>query len=200
MAVTRERFAGGQSYEAWKAAMTRNREKFEENERSLVLSDDDLAPFRALPRPLRVLVLAEDWCADVIANFPILGRIARDTGKLDLRVFLRDENDDLMSLYLKQGKYKSIPVFAFFDDDFREVGRFIERPESVTELRARKRREVYASDPAFGPPDAPLDTLPEDVRRRLQERMADMRAETKPFADRETVRALAAIVSSVPAR
>jgi hypothetical protein len=147
-----------------------------------------------------VLVLAEDWCGDVIANLPILGRIANEAGTLDLRVFLRDENDDLMSQYLNKGTYKSIPVFAFFDDDFREVGRFIERPDSVTELRAKRRAEIYASDPAFGSPDAPITGLPEDVRRRLQEAMASMREETKPFADREVVRELRAIVEAVPAR
>jgi hypothetical protein len=150
MGVTRERFAQGLVYDAWKAQMTRNRETFEANERGLELSEADLAPFRALSRPLHVLVLAEDWCGDVVANLPILGRIASETGVLDLRIFLRDQSDDLMSLYLNQGRFKSIPVFAFFDDAFREVGRFLERPASVTELRARKRREIYASDPAFG--------------------------------------------------
>jgi hypothetical protein len=200
MGVTRERFAQGLVYDAWKAQMTRNRETFEANERGLELSEADLAPFRALSRPLHVLVLAEDWCGDVVANLPILGRIASETGVLDLRIFLRDQSDDLMSLYLNQGRFKSIPVFAFFDDAFREVGRFLERPASVTELRARKRREIYASDPAFGSPDAPLDALAEDVRRRLQEATVRMRDETKPFADREVVRALRDIVAAVPSR
>ncbi len=200
MAVTRERFQQGYSYDAWKARMTRNRDRLEANEGRAQLADADLAPFRRLPKPLHVLVLAEDWCGDVIANLPILGRIAKESGKLDLRVFNRDENKDLMRPYLNKGMYESIPVFAFFDDAFTEVGRFIERPDSVSELRARKRAEVYASDPAFGSPDAPPDQLPDDVRARLSDALQRMRDETAEFANREVVRELKEIVSVAAAR
>ncbi|OLC58824.1 MAG: thiol reductase thioredoxin [Chloroflexi bacterium 13_1_40CM_4_68_4] len=199
MAITRERFQQGLTYDAWKSQMTRNRERFEENERGAPLTERDLAAFRALPRPLHVLVLAEDWCGDVVANLPILGRIALESGKLELRVFLRDQNLDLIDQYLNEGKFRSIPVFAFFDDDFRELAVFIERPRSVTELRERKRREIYASDPSYGLPADPADKLPEDVRQRLQEALVGMRTETKPFADREVVRELRELVARAPA-
>jgi hypothetical protein len=43
-----------------------------------------------------------------------------------MRIFLRDENPDVMDLFLKRGVYRSIPVFAFFDDDMKELARFIE--------------------------------------------------------------------------
>lgn len=197
MTVTRDRFAQGLSYEGFKTQMTRNRERLEANERQVVLEPQDLAAFRSLPRALHVLVLAEDWCGDVIANLPILARLARETGKLDLRVFLRDRNRDLMALYLNQGKYESIPVFAFFDDDFNALGVFIERPASVTALRERKRKEIYARRPEFGSPEEPPDRLPEEVRRRLQEELLAMRAETKPFADHEVVQELRKIVEAV---
>ena len=66
------------------------------------------------------MVLAEDWCGDVIANLPLLGELAQASGKLNLRVFLRDQNLDIMDQYLKEGKFRSIPVFAFFDQDFSQ--------------------------------------------------------------------------------
>src|SRR5438105_8157816 len=198
MGITRERFAQGLTYQAWKTQMTRNRERFEDNERGAPLTEQDLAAFRSLPRPLHVMVLAEEWCGDVIANLPILGRIAEDTGKFDLRVFLRDQNVDLMDQYLNKGEYRSIPVFAFFDDDFRQVGVFIERPGTVTELRERKRREVYASDRALASPIDTADKLPEAVRGRLQDASAATRAETSSFADREVIRQLGERVTRLP--
>src|SRR5579883_1270242 len=140
MAVTRERFEQGMTYAAFKEQMTRNRDRFEASEQRFTPSASDVEAFSKLPRPLNVLVLAEDWCGDVIANLPILGRLAEASGKLNLRVFLRDQNLDLIDQYLNQGKYRSIPVFVFFDDNFQEVGRFIERPASVTALRAQKTR------------------------------------------------------------
>jgi len=200
MTMTKERFAGGLTYDAYKAAMTRNRERVEENEKKVVLDPETVRFFKALPQPINVVVLAEDWCGDVIANLPVLGTLAKAVGTLDVRIFYRDQNLDLINRWLNQGKYQSIPVFAFFDESFRELGLWIERPASVTELRARKRKEIFASDPAFGSPDAPVDQLPEDVRTRLQAELQKMRDETAPFANAEVQRELRELVAAVPAR
>ncbi|HEY3107571.1 MAG TPA: thioredoxin family protein [Chloroflexota bacterium] len=194
MAVTRERFEQGMTYQQYRDQMTRNKERFEQNEKTIQFAADDLAAFTKLARPLNVVAIAEDWCGDVIANLPILGRLAEQSGKLNVRVFLRDQNDDLMQQYLNRGEYKSIPVFAFFDEGFKEIGNFKERPDSVTELRARRRTEIYQSDPAFGDPSAPMDQLPEDVRTRLQGEMQKLRDDTTSFANAEVVKALRAIV------
>jgi hypothetical protein len=199
VAVNQERFNQGLTYDQYKAQMTRNKERFEANEKNFQPAADDLKAFQALPEKLNVLVLAEDWCGDVIANLPVLGRLASDSGKLDVRVFLRDQNVDIMDQYLNRGQFRSIPVFVFFDSKFNELGRFIERPESVTELRAKKRLEIYASNPEFGSPDAPIDQLPEPVRVRLQEAQAAMRDETTSFANGEVVKQLRAIVQKAKA-
>jgi len=200
MAVTSERFNQGLTYDAYKSQMTRNRERLEENEKKFTPAPADLAAFQHLSQPLNVVAIAEEWCGDVIANLPILGRLAKDSGKLNVRVFLRDQNLDLIDQYLNKGKYRSIPVFVFFDQNFAELGHFTERPESVTELRAQKRAEIFAQHPEFGSPDAPPDQLPEDVRARLNQALTAMREETIPFANAEVVRELRAIVERAPAR
>ena len=194
MAVTRERFEQGLTYDAYKAQMTRNRDRLETIEKGFTPTSADLAAFQKLSKPLNVLVLAEDWCGDVIANLPILARLAETSGKLNLRVFLRDQNLDLIDQYLNRGQFRSIPVFVFFDDSFKEYGHFTERPNSVTELRAKKRAEIYTKNPEFGSPDAPVDQLPEDVRVRLQQATTAMRDETTPFANAEVAREIRAIV------
>jgi thioredoxin family protein len=199
MTIDRARFEQGLTYDDYKAQMTRNRERVDENETRVQLSGKDLAAFRALPRSVKVLVLAEDWCGDVIANLPVLGRLAKDSGKLDVRIFLRDQNDDIMQRYLNKGQFKSIPVFVFFDEDFRELGHWIERPASVTEVRAKRRREIFAAHLEFGSPDAPVDQLPEEVRIRLQGELAKMREETTKFANAEVVRELREIATRVAA-
>jgi hypothetical protein len=199
MTIDRARFDKGLTYDAYKAQMTRNRDRLEENEQRVDLSKEDLAGFRALPHPVKVVVLAEDWCGDVIANLPVLGRLAKDSAKLDVRIFLRDQNDDIMQRYLNKGQFKSIPVFVFFDEGFRELGHWIERPASVTEVRAKRRKEIFAAHPEFGSPDAPVDQLVEDIRVRLQAELAKMRDETAKFANAEVVRELREIATRVPA-
>lgn len=200
MTITAERFAQGLTYEAFKAGMSRNRERLEANEARVVIDEETRRAFRSLARPLRVLVLAEDWCGDVIANLPVLGALARESGTLDVRVFYRDQNLDLIDRWLNQGKYRSIPVFVFHDEDFRELGHWIERPAAVTELRARKRAEIFASHPEFGPPDAPVDQLPDHVRAALQAELQRMRDEMTPFANAEVQRELRELVVRVAAR
>jgi hypothetical protein len=197
MTLDRARWDKGITYDAFKAGMTRNQERFEQNESRVVLDPETVRTFKALPQPLRVLVLAEDWCGDVIANLPILGRILKEQPPLDARIFLRDQNLDLMERWLNQGKYQSIPVFAFFDENFRELGHWIERPASVTERRAEERKRIFASNPEFGSPDAPVDRLSEEVRTRLQAELQKMRDDMVSFANAEVQRELRELVSKV---
>jgi thiol-disulfide isomerase/thioredoxin len=201
VAVTREQFDSGLTYDQWKAKMTRNQERHDANERGLKLSTDDIKAFKSLKKPVNVVAIGEDWCGDVIANLPIVGKIAAESdGALNLKVFLRDENEELMNQFLKDGKYKSIPVVAFFDDDFNELGRWIERPSSVTDLREKKRQELYATHPEFGSPSEPPDKLPEADRIKLTQAITQMRDDTKPFADSEVVRELREIVEGIAKR
>src|ERR1700716_85218 len=166
MAVTREQFESGLTYDGYKAQMTRNREQVEQNEKDLQLKPEDVRAFRDLPRPINVLALAEDWCGDVVANLPVLGRLAQESnGKLNVRVHLRDQEpgSQIMDQYLNKGQFKSIPTFVFLDGDFNELGVWIERPDSVTRLREEKRLAMYKAHPEWGDPSAPIAELPEDI-------------------------------------
>jgi hypothetical protein len=200
MTITKERFESGLTYQAFKEAMTRNRDRVEANEKRVAIDPETARAFRSLPRPLNVVVLAEDWCGDVIANLPVLGRLADEVETLNVRIFYRDKNLDLMERWLNQGKFQSIPVFAFFDEGFHELGHWIERPASVTELRARKRREIFAANPDYGSPESPVDQLPEDVRTRLQAELQKMRDDTTSFANGEVQRELRELVSALPVK
>jgi len=186
--IDRARFATGLTYEGYKDQMTRNRDRVEANEARVEIDADDLETFRTLNGPIHVLALAEDWCGDVIANLPVLGVLAREAGTLDVRIFLRDQNKDLIQRYLNQGKYESIPVFAFFDDSFNELGVFIERPATV-----------HAEHPEFGAYGAPADALAEDVRAALTAEVMRRREGDVAWANREVVRALREIVERSPA-
>lgn len=196
MTVTRERFEQGMTYEAYKDQMTRNRERLEENERTVQLPQEQLAFFARLPQPLHVLVLAEDWCGDVINNLPVLARLAQAGGRLNLRIFLRDQNLDIMDQYLNKGQYRSIPVFVFFDQDFRELGHWIERPAAMVALMQEELGALFASDPALqGVAQGTSPALmPEAARARIGQFYGEFRARTRAQSDAEVARELRELI------
>jgi Thioredoxin len=202
MAVTREQFESGLTYDGFKGQMTRNREQLEQNERDLELKAEDVQAFKRLPSPVNVMALAEDWCGDVIANLPILGRIASESGTLNVRIHLRDQEPgaQIMDQYLNRGQFKSIPTFIFLDEGFNELGVWIERPDSVTTLREERRQALYKQHPEWGDPSKPIAELPEEVRAQVQQATAAMRNETKPFANSEVVRELRELVERIGAK
>jgi len=203
MSVTREQFESGMTYDAYKAQMTRNREQFEQNEKDVELKPEDVQVFRDLSQPINVMALAEDWCGDVVANVPVLGRLAQaSNGKLNVRIHLRDQEpgSQIMDQYLNKGQFKSIPTLIFLDGNFRELGVWIERPDSVTKLREERRQALYKQHPEWGDPSKPIAELPEDVRTQVQQAAAAMRTETKPFANAEVVRELREVVERAVAK
>ena len=191
------RFAQGLTWDAYKAQMTRNRDRLDASEAKVVINTDDLKFFKSL-KPLHVLSIVEDWCGDVLANAPVLATLAKQCGTLDVRHFLKDQSIDLTEQYLNHGRFESIPIWVFFDEKWKELGVFIERPLAVTERREEDRRAVYAGNPAFGSPGDPADKLPDDVRGTLMAALQKARADGKPWADRQVVMTLRDILARAP--
>ena len=131
--MTPERFAQGMTFAAYLAQMRSNKERFEQRMAATELTPADREAIRA--RKLKILVITEDWCGDALVGFPGLARLVEQAPDVEMRVFLRDANPDVMDQYLKRGLYRTIPVFVFFDEHMTELARFMERQDVVTELR-----------------------------------------------------------------
>jgi hypothetical protein len=179
MAITRERFEQGMTVEQYSAQMTQNRETFDANLAQAALRPEDIAFFERLPQPINTLVLTEDWCGDALANVPVLAALAERTGKLNLRLFLRDQNLDLADQYLKEGKFRSVPVFVFFDQQMRELGHFIERPAQATAEMSEVTARLAEAHPELPDLAGPYDALGEEAKalraqssRELRQRRA----------------------------
>ena len=131
--MTPERFAQGLTFAQYLAQMRTNKERFEKRMADALLTPADREAIRG--RNLRILVITEDWCGDALVGFPALARLVDDAPNVEMRVFLRDANPDVMDQYLKRGLYRTIPVIVFFDEQMNELARYMERQDVVTELR-----------------------------------------------------------------
>jgi hypothetical protein len=80
------------------------------------------------------LVISEGWCGDAAQILPILNKMAEVSDKIDLRIVLRDDNEDLMNLFLTNGT-KSIPILIIIDKENEEViSHFGPRPSGAKQL------------------------------------------------------------------
>jgi hypothetical protein len=127
-----QRFATGMTWKDYLAQMGDTRARTEENYTKASLTSEEKQFFSSLGQVKSILMLAENWCGDVHRNSPMIARIAEAMPGCELRVFLRDQNPDLTDCFLNNG-YRSIPIVAFFDKDWNEIGRWIERPGAATQ-------------------------------------------------------------------
>ena len=93
------------------------------------------------------LVISEGWCGDAAQLLPIFDKMARASeGKIELRIVLRDENEELMNLFLTN-KSKAIPKLILIN---RETGSALAhwgpRPKGATDLIANYKKEHGAID------------------------------------------------------
>jgi len=126
-----KRFATGLTWKDYMAQMGDTRARTEENYAKSGLTDDERKFFSGLGQVRYAMMLAENWCGDVHRNSPLLARVVEAMPNCELRVFFRDQNLDLTDCFLNNG-YRSIPVIAFFDQDWNEIGRWIERAAAAT--------------------------------------------------------------------
>jgi thiol-disulfide isomerase/thioredoxin len=144
--VTAERYARGMTYAQYVASIEKNQKRFEENYAGTTVPDDLTARLKAIMArpggPAKILLLGEDWCPDVFRGAPVFARIAEATG-MELRVFPRDMNKDIMSEFMKGGEFESIPVAVFYTADLRYIAHWIERP-ALANAQMRELAPMYA--------------------------------------------------------
>src|SRR5215475_6237192 len=133
-----KRFATGMTWKDYMGQMGDTQARTEENYSKSVLTDEEKKYFGGVTGVKYAMMLAENWCGDVHRNSPLLAHICESIPGCELRVFLRDKEADLRDTYLNNG-YQSIPVVVFFDKDWNEVGRWIERAHAATSKAAQIR-------------------------------------------------------------
>jgi hypothetical protein len=131
-------FASGLEYAAWIAAgeSPENREKMETLRAAQDLEPQVAAHLGALPRPVHVVAIAEDWCGDVVRHVPVLQRLAEAAPNLKVRYVSRQQWPDVFARFLTNGG-EAIPKFVFLSDAFVECGNWGPMPADTRELIAR---------------------------------------------------------------
>ena len=88
---------------------------------------------------LRVLILAADWCGDVVRNVPVVFR-ALETAGIPTEVLILEENFDVMDQFLTMGG-RSVPVVIFTDAEGHVLGKWGPRPAHVQQIMVRFKQQ-----------------------------------------------------------
>jgi hypothetical protein len=196
--VTPARFEQGSRYADFLAQAKVNRDKFELYYNETPLTSEDISFFRkaaALPNgPAKILALAEAWCGDVYRELPTVARLAEATG-MELRIFLRDENPDIMEEFLSNGgKSRAIPVFVFYTRETRYIAHFTERSAGAHRELAAAMDQVKAR--LNLPPETTLATVPAaDKQTFLREVIAKIAPRASDWR-KESIKEMRALLST----
>lgn len=80
------------------------------------------------------LILTESWCGDAAQNVPVLKKMADENLLVDIRLVLRDDNDDLMQKFLTNGG-RSIPkLIAIAENNLSELFTWGPRPQKANDM------------------------------------------------------------------
>ncbi|WP_134684104.1 thioredoxin family protein [Brevibacillus migulae] len=117
------------------ANMTKNKETFQDwYDRFSWADEDDKQFFASLGNrdDLRCLILAADWCGDVVRNVPVLINALAEA-QIPTEILIMEENLDVMDEFLTMGG-RSIPVAIFTDTGGHVLAKWGPRPQHVQEV------------------------------------------------------------------
>lgn len=123
-------------------SMQKNKETFQTNYDEFVWDNTSEREFFGSLNhrdDLRVLILAADWCGDVVRNVPVVFR-ALETAGIPTEVLILEENFDVMDDFLTMGG-RSVPVVIFVDTGGHVLGSWGPRPKHVQQFMVAFKQE-----------------------------------------------------------
>lgn len=89
-------------------------------DKTLKISDETKQKVLAFDRKVTWLVITESWCGDAAHVIPVLNKLAELNKNIDLKFVLRDENLELMDMFLTNGG-RAIAKVIMLDNETGEV-------------------------------------------------------------------------------
>jgi hypothetical protein len=112
--------SGNEQSEALTHYSELNEARMNRLEKTVKISTEIIQKLNQLNGDYIWLVISEGWCGDAAQILPVIYKMAELSERIDLKIVFRDENEDLMNLFLSNGT-KSIPKLIILDKNTLEV-------------------------------------------------------------------------------
>jgi len=110
-----------------------NDKRMKRLDKTIKILDDTKQFLKTIKSPQTWLVLTEGWCGDAAQNLPVIHKMAEVNSNINLQLVLRDENLELMDLFLTNGG-RSIPKLIALDKDLNILFTWGPRPQTATNM------------------------------------------------------------------
>jgi hypothetical protein len=96
------------------------------------VSPDAVNRLRRVSQGLRILIVAEDWCADSVHTVPYIANLSEAAG-VAVRIVDRSVGEPIMSAHPSRDGRPVTPVIVLLRND-RDAGAWVERPAELQQL------------------------------------------------------------------
>lgn len=125
---------------------TLNETRMNRLNKTMKITDENSLKLKSLKGEYIWLVISESWCGDAAQIVPIVNKMAEESGKIELKIVFRDENEDLMNLFLTN-KAKAIPIVIVINKETGDVlGNWGPRPKGAADFIKNYKKEFGAID------------------------------------------------------
>ena len=125
-----------------------NVKRMDRLDKKIELSEDTILRLQKLDKKQLWLVLTEGWCGDAAQNLPVIEKMAKQSSHIELRLILRDENPEVMNLFLTNGA-QAIPKLISFDEELNVLFTWGARPSIATQMVTDYKAKHGKLDPEF---------------------------------------------------
>jgi len=118
-------------------------------DKTLKISEEAKAKVLGLKKPVTWLLITESWCGDAAHVVPVINKLAELNANIDLKLVLRDENLELIDMFLTNGG-RAIAKLIMIDTETGDVlGTFGPRPSEATTMVNNYKIEHGTLTPEF---------------------------------------------------
>ena len=118
-------------------------------DKTIKITDDEKNAILSYSKKTTFLILTESWCGDAAHVMPVLHKIAELNDNFEIKIVLRDENLELMDMFLTNGA-RAIAKVIIIDNETGEVlNTYGPRPSEATVMVNTYKKENGSITPEF---------------------------------------------------
>lgn len=146
--VERNTTTGNNKSEAMIEFTKLNQRRMKRWDKTLKVSEEAIQTIKKNKAKTTWLLITESWCGDAAHIVPAINKVAEQNEAIDLKLVLRDENEDLINAFLTNGG-KAIPKLIALDETLNVIDTFGPRPNYATKLVEEYKAEFGKLTPEF---------------------------------------------------